>query len=173
MLMSSFFKNNHNLNLNRKIRHSRSRQRVIKVKNDNVCAKSCTIEKIVNTLLNLSNHQIENAINKKQKNWKTRFWNHENASFSIKKIIDTNILNDIKTKDCYKKNSNDNNDKKIDNEKTTENDISNVKFANMTNLRLFKYASMFINKTFNNLLWKALFTILIVMIHLFMIWIDS
>jgi hypothetical protein len=42
--------------------------------------------------------------------------------------------------------------KKFDNEKTAENDISDVKFANMTNLRSFKYANMFINKTFNNFL---------------------
>jgi hypothetical protein len=69
--------------------------------------------------------------------------------FCYKKIIDINILNDIKTKDCKSKN---NNDKKSDNEKTTENDISDIKFANMTNLKLFKYANMFINKTFNNLL---------------------
>jgi hypothetical protein len=32
---------------------------------------------------------------------------------------------------------------------------------------------MFINKTFNNLFEEALFMILIVMIHLFMIWINS
>jgi hypothetical protein len=45
------------------------------------------------------------------------------------------------------------NDKKSDNEKkTAKNDISNVKFANMTNLKSFKYANIFINKTFNNLL---------------------
>jgi hypothetical protein len=45
------------------------------------------------------------------------------------------------------------NDKKSDSEKkTTENDISNIKFSNMTNLKSFKYASMFINKTFNNFL---------------------
>ncbi len=44
------------------------------------------------------------------------------------------------------------NDKKSDNEKkTAEDDISNIKFANMTNLRSFKYANMFINKTSNNL----------------------
>jgi hypothetical protein len=48
------------------------------------------------------------------------------------------------------------NDKKSNNEKkTAENDISNIKFANMTNLKSFKYASMFINKTFNNLLWRS------------------
>jgi acetylornithine deacetylase/succinyl-diaminopimelate desuccinylase-like protein len=64
--MSSFFKINHNLNLNRKNRRSRFRQKMIKTKNDNVCAKTCMIEKNVNTLLNLSNHQIENAINKKK-----------------------------------------------------------------------------------------------------------
>jgi hypothetical protein len=70
--------------------------------------------------------------------------------FVIKKIINIDILNDIKTEDCKK----DNNDKKSDNEKTAEDDTSNIKFANMTNLRSFKYASMFINKTFNNLLWR-------------------
>ncbi len=47
------------------------------------------------------------------------------------------------------------NDKKIDNEKKLKNDISNVKFVNMTNMKSFKYASLFINKTFNNLLWKS------------------
>ncbi len=47
-----------------------------------------------------------------------------------------------------------NNEKKIDNEKTTNVNILNVKFVNMTNLKLFKYANMFINKTFNNFLWK-------------------
>ncbi len=72
--------------------------------------------------------------------------------FSIKKIINIDILNDIKTKDYFKKNNNDNNDKKSDNEKSAENDISDVKFANMTNLRSFKYANMFINKMFYNLL---------------------
>jgi hypothetical protein len=66
MLMQLFFKINHNFNFNRKNRRSRFRQRVIKAKNDNARAKSCMIEKIVNTLLNLSNHQIENAINKKE-----------------------------------------------------------------------------------------------------------
>ncbi len=48
------------------------------------------------------------------------------------------------------------NDKKSDNEKkTAEDDISNIKFANMTNLRSFKYANMFINKTSKNFLWKS------------------
>jgi hypothetical protein len=66
MLMSSFFKINHNFNLNRKNRRSRFRQRIIKAKNNNARAISCMTEKIVNTLLNLSNHHIENAINKKK-----------------------------------------------------------------------------------------------------------
>ncbi len=39
--------------------------------------------------------------------------------------------------------------------KTTKNDISNIKFANMTNLKSFNYANMFINKTFNNFLWRS------------------
>ncbi len=68
--------------------------------------------------------------------------------FAIKKIIDIDILNDIKTEDCKKVN----NDKKSDSEKTAEDDTSDIKFANMRNLRSFKYASMFINKTFNNFL---------------------
>ncbi len=42
--------------------------------------------------------------------------------------------------------------KKIDNDKTINDDISNVKFVNMTNLKSFKYASMFINIMFNNFL---------------------
>jgi hypothetical protein len=37
-----------------------------KAKNDNVNAKSCMIEEIVNILLNRLNHRIENAINKKE-----------------------------------------------------------------------------------------------------------
>jgi hypothetical protein len=36
------------------------------MKNDNTRAQSCMIEEIVNTLLNLSNHRIENAIKKKE-----------------------------------------------------------------------------------------------------------
>jgi hypothetical protein len=47
-----------------------------------------------------------------------------------------------------------NNDKKSNNEKTANDDISNVKFVNMTNKESFKYTSLFINKTFNNFLWR-------------------
>jgi hypothetical protein len=94
--------------------------------------------------------------NQQKKNWlKNAILKSRKLFFSIKKIIDIDILNDIKTKDCFKKSNNDNNDKKFDNEKTAENDISDVKFANMTNLRSFTYANMFINKTFNNFLWKS------------------
>jgi hypothetical protein len=35
-------------------------------KNDNTRAKTCMTEKNVNTLLKLSDHQIENAINKRK-----------------------------------------------------------------------------------------------------------
>ncbi len=66
MLMQSFFKINHNFNLNRKNRRSRSRQKIIKAKNDNVNTKSFMTEEIVNTLLNRLNHRIENTINKKE-----------------------------------------------------------------------------------------------------------
>jgi hypothetical protein len=80
-----------------------------------------------------------------------RFLKSQKFFFLIKKIIDIDILNDSKTKNCFKESNNDNNDKKSDNEKTAENNTSDVKFANMTNLKSFKYASMFVNKTFNNL----------------------
>ncbi len=46
--------------------------------------------------------------------------------FVIRKIIDIDILNDIKTENCKKTNNN-NNDKNFDNEKTVKNDISDVK----------------------------------------------
>jgi hypothetical protein len=94
--------------------------------------------------------------NQQKRKWlKNAILKSRKLFFSIKKIIDIDILNDIKTKNCFRKNNNDNNDKKFDNEKTAENDISDVKFANMTNLKSFKYANMFINKTFNNLLWRS------------------
>jgi hypothetical protein len=60
-------------------------------------------------------------------------------------------LNDIKAEQCKSKEKN-NNDKKSNNEKTADDDISNVKFANMTNQKSSKYVNLFINKTFNNLL---------------------
>jgi hypothetical protein len=67
-------------------------------------------------------------------------------------MTNIDILNKIKSEDC-KNDKKEKNDKKSDSEKkTAENDISNIKFANMINLKSFKYASMFINKTFNNLL---------------------
>ncbi len=65
-----------------------------------------------------------------------------------------NILNEIKSKD-YKNDKKNKNDKKIDNEKKSKDDISNVKFVNMTNMKSFKYTSLFINKTFNNFLWRS------------------
>ncbi len=74
--------------------------------------------------------------------------------YAIQKIIDIDILNDIKTEQCKLKEKNKNN-KKSNNEKTTNDDILNVKFANMTNLKSLKYVNMFIKKTFNNLLWKS------------------
>ncbi len=91
--------------------------------------------------------------NQQKKKWlKDTILKSRELFFVIKKIIDIDILNDIKTKDCKSKN---NNDKNFDNEKTAENDISDVKFANMTNLKSFKYANMFIKKTFNNFLWRS------------------
>jgi hypothetical protein len=69
-------------------------------------------------------------------------------------MTNIDILNEIKSKNC-KNDKKNKNDKKSDNEKKSKNDISNVKFANMTNMRSFKYASLSINKTFNNFLWKS------------------
>jgi hypothetical protein len=66
-------------------------------------------------------------------------------------MTNIDILNKIKSKDC-KNDKKNKNDKKIDNEKKSKNDISDVKFVNITNKKSFKYASLFINKTFNNLL---------------------
>jgi hypothetical protein len=74
--------------------------------------------------------------------------------FKIKNMTNIDILNEIKSEDC-KNDKKEKNDKKFNNEKNTaKNDISNIKFANMTNLKSFKYVNMFINKTFNNLLWR-------------------
>jgi hypothetical protein len=66
-------------------------------------------------------------------------------------MTNINILNEIKSKDC-KNDKKNKNDKKIDSEKKLKNNISNVKFVDMTNMKSFKYASLFINKIFNNLL---------------------
>ncbi len=66
-------------------------------------------------------------------------------------MTNIDILDEIKSEDC-KNDKRDKNDKKTDSEKKSKDDISNVKFINMTNKRSFKYASLFINKTFNNFL---------------------
>jgi hypothetical protein len=66
-------------------------------------------------------------------------------------MTNIDILNEIKSKDC-KNDKKDKKNKKSDNEKKSKDDNSNVKFVNMTNKKSFKYASLFINKTFNNLL---------------------
>jgi hypothetical protein len=68
-------------------------------------------------------------------------------------MTNIDILNEIKSEDC-KNDKKNKNDKKIDSEKKQKYDISNVKFVNMTNMKSFKYASLFINKMFNNLLWR-------------------
>jgi hypothetical protein len=67
--------------------------------------------------------------------------------YAFQKIINIDILNDIKAKQCKSKEKN-------ENEKTINDDISNVKFANMTNRKSLKYVNFFINKTFNNSFWK-------------------
>jgi hypothetical protein len=66
-------------------------------------------------------------------------------------MTNIDILNEIKSEND-KNDKKNKNDKKIDNEKKSKDDISNFKFVNMTNMKSSKYASLFINKTFNNLL---------------------
>ncbi len=69
--------------------------------------------------------------------------------YAFQKIIEIDILNDIKAEQCKSKEKN-NNDKKSNKEKTANDDISNVKFANMTSQKSSKYVNMSIKKTFNN-----------------------
>jgi hypothetical protein len=93
--------------------------------------------------------------NSQEKKWARKaIKNSRWLYFKIKNMTNIDILNEIKSKDC-KNDKKDKNDKKIDNEKKSKNDISDVKFVNMTNMRSSKYASLFINKTFNNLLWRS------------------
>jgi hypothetical protein len=65
------------------------------------------------------------------------------------------------------------NDKKSNNEKKSKNDISNVKFVNMTNMRSFNMQVYLLTRRLTISYKEVLSTILIVMIYLFMIWIDS
>jgi hypothetical protein len=93
--------------------------------------------------------------NSQKKKWaKEAIKNSRWFYFRIKNMTNIDILNEIKSEDS-KNDKKNKNDKKIDNEKKSKNDISNVKFVNMTNMKSFKYASLFINKTFNNLLWRS------------------
>jgi hypothetical protein len=80
-----------------------------------------------------------------------RFWNHDYFFMHFKKLLTLIFWMTSKQKQCKSKEKN-NNDKKFNSEKTTNDDISNVKFANMINRRSSKYVNLFINKTFNNFL---------------------
>ncbi len=68
-------------------------------------------------------------------------------------LISVSSHHNIKAEQCKSKEKN-NNDKKFNNEKTANDDISNVKFVNMTSRKSSKFVNLFINKTFNNFLWK-------------------
>jgi hypothetical protein len=93
--------------------------------------------------------------NQQEKKWiKDAILKSRSLFHAIQRIIDIDILNDIKVEQCKSKEKN-NNDKKFNSEKTADDDISNVKFANMTSRESSKYANLSINKTFNNLLWKS------------------
>jgi hypothetical protein len=88
--------------------------------------------------------------NQQERKWiKNAILKSRSFFYTFQRIIDINILNDIKTEQCKSKEKN-NNDKKFNNEKTTNDNISNVKFANMINRKSLKYVNLFINKTFNN-----------------------
>jgi hypothetical protein len=93
--------------------------------------------------------------NQQEKKWiKDAILKSRSFFHAIQRIINIDILNDIKAKQCKSKKK-DNNDKKFNNEKTADDDISNVKFANMTSRKSSKYVNLSINKTFNNFLWKS------------------
>ncbi len=93
--------------------------------------------------------------NQQERKWiKNAILKSRSLFYALQRIIDIDILNNIKAEQCKSKEK-DNNDKKFNNEKTTNDDISNVKFANMTNRKSSKYVNLFINKTSNDLLWKS------------------
>ncbi len=93
--------------------------------------------------------------NQQEKKWiKNAILKSRSLFHAIQRIIDIDILNDIKAEQCKSKKK-DNNDKRFNSEKTANDDISNVKFANMTNRESSKYVNLFINKTSNNFLWKS------------------
>jgi hypothetical protein len=151
MLISSFFKINHNLNLNlnrknREYDKSEKRQCLCDLMHD---LKNC--EHIVEFVKSLNW-----KCNSQKRKWiKNTIEENRNFYHVVKKFVDINILNDIKKKDCKWRSKKNKNDKKFDNEKTAENDILNIKFVNITSIKLFKYESLFINKTFNKFLWKS------------------
>jgi hypothetical protein len=60
-------------------------------------------------------------------------------------MTNIDILNEIKSEDC-KNNKKNKNEKKLIMKKKSKNDISNVKFVNMTNMKSSKYASLFTRK---------------------------
>ncbi len=93
--------------------------------------------------------------NSQEKKWvRKTIKNNRWFYFKIKNMTNTDILDEIKSENWknYKKEKY---DKKSNNEKKSEDDLSDVKFANMTSRESFKYASLFINKTSNNFLWRS------------------
>jgi hypothetical protein len=70
---------------------------------------------------------------------------------AIQRITDIDILDGIKAEQCKPKGKG-NNGKKSNSGKTADDDISDVKFANMASRGSSKYANLSINKTSNNLL---------------------
>jgi hypothetical protein len=95
--------------------------------------------------------------NQQKKKWaRNTIKENRNFYYVVKKFANIDILNDIKKEDCKWRSKKDKNDKNSDNKITAEDDISDVKFINMTSMKSFKYKRLFINKTFNNLLRRSM-----------------
>jgi hypothetical protein len=111
--------------------------------------------------------------NSQKKKWtKEAIKNSRWLFFKIKNMTNIDILKEIKSENC-KNDKKKRNNKKSDNEKKSKDDISNVKLLiwriwdhlNMQTFLLTRRSTIFYE--------EAWFTIQIVMIHIFMIWINS
>jgi hypothetical protein len=112
--------------------------------------------------------------NSQEKKWaKKAIKNNRWFYFKIKNMTNINILNEIKSKNCK-------NDKKKRNDKNQTMKRKQQKMIfrilNLQIWQIWDHLNMqvcLLTKRLTILFKETLFTILIVMIHLFMIWIDS
>ncbi len=111
--------------------------------------------------------------NSQERKWaKKAIKNNRWLYFKIKNMTNIDILNEIKSEDC-KNDKKNKNDKKSDSEKKSKNDIS---MLNLLIWRIKNHLSMqayLLTKRSTISYEEAWFTIQIVIIHSFMIWIDS